>query len=137
MPPSERLVLVDGEREILKVDVRLYTYRGNLILAAARLYQGQTTNFRTPGADSHSYLLNRTDIGRGFPTIVSRSGQAPIGSLGKRSLRQAQQNRPSYLFKFVVPVKPYYSEQVTCREVNQRFLSSKMRGIAMQPKTKH
>ncbi|WP_150305365.1 ATP-grasp domain-containing protein [Pseudomonas saliphila] len=49
VPPSERLVLVDGERKMLKVDVRLYTYRGNLILAAARLYQGQTTNFRTPG----------------------------------------------------------------------------------------
>lgn len=49
VPPSERLVLVDGERKMLKVDVRLYTYRGNLILAAARLYQGQTTNFRTSG----------------------------------------------------------------------------------------
>lgn len=49
VPPSERLVMVDGEREMLKVDVRLYTYRGNLLLAAARLYRGQTTNFRTPG----------------------------------------------------------------------------------------
>lgn len=49
VPPSERLVLVDGEREMLKVDVRLYTYRGSLLLAAARLYRGQTTNFRTPG----------------------------------------------------------------------------------------
>lgn len=49
VPPSERLVLVDGQREMLKVDVRLYTYRGALLLAAARLYRGQTTNFRTPG----------------------------------------------------------------------------------------
>lgn len=49
VPPSERLVMVDGERQLLKVDVRLYTYRGNILLAAARLYQGQTTNFRTPG----------------------------------------------------------------------------------------
>jgi hypothetical protein len=32
-----------------KVDVRLYTYDGRLLLAAARLYQGQTTNFRTEG----------------------------------------------------------------------------------------
>jgi hypothetical protein len=31
------------------MDVRLYTYAGQLLLSAARLYQGQTTNFRTPG----------------------------------------------------------------------------------------
>jgi len=29
--------------------VRLYTYDGRLLLMAARLYQGQTTNFRTAG----------------------------------------------------------------------------------------
>lgn len=57
VPPSERLVLVDGERTMLKVDVRLYTYRGNLILAAARLYQGQTTNFRTSGGGFAPILL--------------------------------------------------------------------------------
>jgi len=49
VPPSERMVMVDGERKMLKVDVRLYTYGGSQILAAARLYQGQTTNLRTPG----------------------------------------------------------------------------------------
>ncbi|WP_202114760.1 hypothetical protein [Vreelandella zhuhanensis] len=59
VPPSERLVLVDGERKMLKVDVRLYTYRGNLILAAARLYQGQTTNFRTPGGGFAPILLEQ------------------------------------------------------------------------------
>lgn len=32
-----------------KMDIRLYTYDGKMLLAAARLYQGQTTNFRTPG----------------------------------------------------------------------------------------
>lgn len=32
-----------------KVDVRLYTYKAQILLVAARLYQGQTTNFRTPG----------------------------------------------------------------------------------------
>jgi hypothetical protein len=48
-PPGERQVLVDGIPETRKMDVRLYTYDGALLLAAARLYQGQTTNFRTPG----------------------------------------------------------------------------------------
>jgi len=48
-PPSERRIRIDGEIRSLKLDVRLYTYRGELLIAAARVYQGQTTNFRTPG----------------------------------------------------------------------------------------
>lgn len=48
-PPSSRRVLVDGEVRELKLDLRLYVYQGEVQLAAARLYQGQTTNFRTPG----------------------------------------------------------------------------------------
>ena len=47
--PSSRGVAMDGERTNLKVDVRLYTYAGSPLLAAARLYRGQTTNMRTPG----------------------------------------------------------------------------------------
>jgi hypothetical protein len=41
VPPS----LCNG----LKADIRNYAYRGRVQLVAARLYQGQTTNFRTPG----------------------------------------------------------------------------------------
>ncbi len=44
-PPGERCV-IDGE--FLKFDVRCYVYDGKIQLLAARLYQGQTTNFRTP-----------------------------------------------------------------------------------------
>lgn len=55
--PSERMVQVDGECEAMKVDVRLYTYCGGLLLAAARLYRGQTTNFRTPGGGFAPLLL--------------------------------------------------------------------------------
>ena len=47
--PSERMIRVDGGREARKMDVRLYTYDARVLLTAARLYQGQTTNFRTPG----------------------------------------------------------------------------------------
>ncbi len=47
--PGVRDIARDDERITLKVDIRLYTYDGALILAAARLYQGQTTNMRTPG----------------------------------------------------------------------------------------
>jgi glutathione synthase/RimK-type ligase-like ATP-grasp enzyme len=48
-PPSERRIRIDGEIQSLKLDVRLYTYGGSPLLMAARVYQGQTTNFRTPG----------------------------------------------------------------------------------------
>ena len=47
--PSERTIALDGVNTQRKLDIRLYTYAGETLLAAARLYQGQTTNFRTPG----------------------------------------------------------------------------------------
>lgn len=47
--PSERMIRHDGSAESCKTDVRLYAYDGQNLLTAARLYQGQTTNFRTPG----------------------------------------------------------------------------------------
>lgn len=47
--PSSRMVVRDGAPSAFKLDVRLYTYAGTTLLAAARLYQGQTTNMRTPG----------------------------------------------------------------------------------------
>ena len=47
--PSERNVAVGQAHETRKMDLRLYTYDHKLLIAAARLYQGQTTNFRTPG----------------------------------------------------------------------------------------
>ena len=48
-PASERLVLLDGARTDLKFDIRAFAYDGSIQLLAARLYAGQTTNFRTPG----------------------------------------------------------------------------------------
>jgi hypothetical protein len=47
--PGTRGVQLDETRTELKVDIRLYTFAGAVLLAAARLYQGQTTNMRTPG----------------------------------------------------------------------------------------
>ena len=49
VPPSERHLLVDGIEHRHKLDLRNYCYRGAVQLVSARLYQGQTTNFRTPG----------------------------------------------------------------------------------------
>lgn len=47
--PGEQKVSVAGEEQSFKFDVRCYVYGGHIQLIAARLYQGQTTNFRTPG----------------------------------------------------------------------------------------
>jgi hypothetical protein len=49
IPPSERLVSVNGATVRLKLDLRAYTYRGQILLLAARTWSGQTTNFRTEG----------------------------------------------------------------------------------------
>jgi hypothetical protein len=68
VPPSERLVDVDGVATRLKLDVRAYTYRGQVQLLAARTYQGQTTNFRTEGG--------------GFsPVVVLPAGMPPMTEL--------------------------------------------------------
>ncbi|MBB1077200.1 hypothetical protein HUU62_22600 [Rhodoferax sp. 4810] len=49
VPPAERMMDVDGVATDLKFDLRAYTYGGQVQLLAARIYSGQTTNFRTPG----------------------------------------------------------------------------------------
>lgn len=48
VPPGLRLHAADAEQP-LKFDIRLYAHRGEPLMIAARLYQGQTTNFRTAG----------------------------------------------------------------------------------------
>lgn len=47
--PGQRMIRLDGAPVQRKMDIRLYTYAGEVLLTAARLYQGQTTNFRTAG----------------------------------------------------------------------------------------
>ena len=49
VPPSQRTIKIDGADVPLKLDLRNYVYDGRVQLVAARLYQGQTTNFRTAG----------------------------------------------------------------------------------------
>ena len=47
--PSERRLILEQDSVDLKLDVRAYAYDGGIQLLAARMYQGQTTNFRTAG----------------------------------------------------------------------------------------
>ena len=46
IPPSEMTI----GNLTRKIDVRAYVYRGEILNFSARLYQGQLTNFRTPGS---------------------------------------------------------------------------------------
>jgi hypothetical protein len=55
--PSERMIKIDETPHARKMDVRLYTYDGQVLLVAARLYQGQTTNFRTHGGGFSPVLV--------------------------------------------------------------------------------
>jgi hypothetical protein len=46
--PGERALSSDPQAEVLKYDLRNFVYDSTVQWVAARLYQGQTTNFRTP-----------------------------------------------------------------------------------------
>ncbi len=47
--PGERHIHLANQNTHLKFDLRHYTYKDQILLTSSRLYQGQTTNFRTVG----------------------------------------------------------------------------------------
>lgn len=57
VPPADRGLMVDGAPVRLKFDIRLYAYAGKPLFPVARLYSGQTTNFRTPGGGLAPVIL--------------------------------------------------------------------------------
>ena len=63
--PSERRVRVDGAGNDLKLDIRAYAYAGEIQFVAARLYTGQTTNFRTAGGGFAPVFLTDTMTSEG------------------------------------------------------------------------
>ena len=58
MPGEVMVSVADAAPASFKFDVRCYVYDGQVQLVIARLYQGQTTNFRTPGG---GFALVRLD----------------------------------------------------------------------------
>ena len=48
-PGKMRIQGDDTQARMMKFDVRQYVYDAQVLWSAARVYQGQTTNFRTPG----------------------------------------------------------------------------------------
>ncbi len=57
VPTSMRRVMIDGQAADLRVDIRNFACEGRTWLRAARLYRGQTTNFRTPGGGFAPVIL--------------------------------------------------------------------------------
>jgi hypothetical protein len=78
VPPGERLIEADDISLAMKFDLRAYAYGGDVQWVAARLYQGQTTNFRTPGG--------------GFAPVYST-----VDASG-RTLRHVDGEHASYVF---------------------------------------
>jgi hypothetical protein len=81
VPPSERTIRLDGREVPLKLDVRNYVYDGDVQLVAARLYRGQTTNFRTGGG--------------GFAPVFTVVDPArPFGARARQPRPRAQDGAP-------------------------------------------
>lgn len=67
-PPGIRLIQLDETKSDYKMDIRAYVYEGKIQLMAARLYSGQTTNFRSPGGGFAPVFVLDTD-----PTATNAS----------------------------------------------------------------
>ncbi|MGS5087423.1 hypothetical protein ACVC7V_13080 [Hydrogenophaga sp. A37] len=83
VPPSERLVRVGDATVRLKLDLRAYTYRGQVQLLAARTWSGQTTNFRTEGGGFSPVVVlpARTLAASCAPTSQPSGPSLPSGGL--------------------------------------------------------
>jgi hypothetical protein len=67
--PSERHVEVDSAQTDLKLDIRTYVYDGSIQLVAARLYEGQTTNFRTAGGGFAPVFVVNAESGNSLDPV--------------------------------------------------------------------
>ena len=82
--PGERRIEANAAAKAMKFDLRAYAYDGAVQWVAARLYQGQTTNFRTPGG-GFAPVFSTVDVS-------GRTLQTPGGERG------AVSEHASYVF---------------------------------------
>ncbi len=73
--PGERVVSSQSPLQTLKFDVRNYVYEGQVQWLAARLYQGQTTNFRTPGGGFAPVYVQSQTATTDAPIPAERIGE--------------------------------------------------------------
>jgi hypothetical protein len=74
VPAGERLIGDRNAPQALKFDIRNYVYDGAVQFITARLYQGQTTNFRTPGG---GFAPVFTDTVLGLESVPARCDALP------------------------------------------------------------
>ncbi|WP_295995039.1 hypothetical protein [Rugamonas sp.] len=75
VPPGERVNGTKANPVPLKFDLRCYVYDGHIQWTAARVYQGQTTNFRTPGGGfAPVYNLDDASTATEINALSSASG---------------------------------------------------------------
>ncbi|SHN43849.1 hypothetical protein SAMN05192549_1193 [Duganella sacchari] len=75
VPAGERVNGNQENPEVLKFDLRCYVYDGRVQWTAARVYQGQTTNFRTPGGGfAPVYNLDDARASVEIDALTSQSG---------------------------------------------------------------
>lgn len=73
--PGERALSTGDSAQVFKFDLRDYAYQGEVQWTAARLYQGQTTNFRTPGGGfAPAYEIPEACMRSGDPTTSGCGG---------------------------------------------------------------
>jgi hypothetical protein len=71
---TERIIDNESDGHAMKFDLRAYTYDGAVQWTAARLYQGQTTNFRTPGGGFAPVYSTGDATGRSPPAPDAACG---------------------------------------------------------------
>ena len=81
--PGERRLEAAADKP-LKFDLREYVYDGRIQWSAARLYQGQTTNFRTPGSGFAPCTRARSRQSRSVPELAARRrGSRLVQAIGR------------------------------------------------------
>lgn len=81
VPPGDRSIADHQARLALKFDVRNYVYNSAVQFVAARLYQGQTTNFRTLGggfAPVFTATASTVSCGPDCATIQAADDDHPV-----------------------------------------------------------
>lgn len=78
MAPGVRSAGTRASPDLHKFDIRCYAYSGDVQWTAARLYQGQTTNFRTPaGGFAPVYPLPDAQVGSATDRGSHQSSEPP------------------------------------------------------------
>ncbi|HEU0201508.1 MAG TPA: hypothetical protein VFR86_13875 [Burkholderiaceae bacterium] len=86
--PGERVIDAGDAGHVLKFDLRNYVYQGAVQWVGARLYQGQTTNFRTPGG-GFAPVYSPAGAVRAQAGTSSRSSRFAVPGIVAKSLPSA------------------------------------------------